>query len=371
MVYDPFSDDPAQVRQHVNRRSSALFTRLRESNARAAAKAAAASSGAAAVANGGSSTAGAPPPPPTPAPRPVVVAPPTPASATPPAPVSRLGSVTTLFGTAVTVDDRVRAVAEFIAKNVDRPGVEIEGKLGVLIEKHENRRAVALVPVACETPLLPIANQDVRFQSCVPEEVFSALNAALNRRVTRGARRGVTSTDPSKPTVTYTHTKGMDVSYASRVRQTLAVTGDGGAPKVIRTERKVRFGDLNVLCPGWPVDFRFSASLEEPAAEPPPGSTVRNRREKDRLSYKSGCLSVDITTVHMTEGSSPDGPETMTQEVEVEVDGEAVDLHEEVKAYRKADGRVGRGGERLLEIAAELVATLRALAAVAADAMAT
>lgn len=368
MVYDPFSNDPADVRQHLNRRSRALFIRLRESSARASAKAAAASSGAAALQNGGPATAVAQAAVPPPVAQ--VTAPPP----APPAPVSRLGTVTTLFGTSVTVDDRVRAVAEFISKNVNSPGVEIEGKLGVLIEKHENRRAVALVPVACETPLLPIANQDVRFQSCVPEAVFAALNTALNGRVTRGSRRSsgtAAATDPSTPTVTYARVKGMDVSYASRVRQTLAPPPGGGPPVVVRTERKVRIGDLNVLCPGWPVDFRFSASLEEPVAEPPPASTIRSRREKDRLSYKAGCLSVDITTVLMTEGSSPNGPETMSQEVEVEVDGAVVDLYAEVQAYREAGGRVGEGGERLLEIAAELVATLRALAAVAAEAMAT
>lgn len=370
MVYDPFSNDPADVRQHLNRRSRALFIRLRESSARASAKTAAASSGAAALPNGGSATAVAQATAP-PLVAQVTAPPPAPALA---APVSRLGTATTLFGTTVTVDDRVRAVAEFISKNVNSPGVEIEGKLGVLIEKHENRRAVALVPVACETPLLPIANHDVRFQSCVPEAVFAALNTALNGRVTRASRRSsntAAAADPSTPTVTYARVKGMDVSYASRVRQTLAPSPGGGPPVVVRTERKVRIGDLNVLCPGWPVDFRFSASLEEPVAEPPSPSTIRSRREKDRLSYKAGCLSVDITTVLMTEGSSPNGPETMSQEVEVEIDGTVVDLYAEVQAYREARGRVGEGGERLLEIAAELVATLRALAAVAAEAMAT
>lgn len=331
MVYDPFSNDPADVRRHLNRRSRALFIRLRESSARASAKTAAASSGAAALPNGGSATAVAQATAP-PLVAQVTAPPPAPAL---PAPVSRLDTATTLFGTTVTVDDRVRAVAEFISKNVNSPGVEIEGKLGVLIEKHENRRAVALVPVACETPLLPIANQDVRFQSCVPEAVFAALNTALNGRVTRASRRSsgtAAAADPSTPTVTYARVKGMDVSYASRVRQTLAPSPGGGPPVVVRTERKVRIGDLNVLCPGWPVDFRFSASLEEPVAEPPPPTTIKSRREKDRLSYKAGCLSVDITTVLMTEGSSPNGPETMSQEVEVEIDGTVVDLYAEVQA---------------------------------------
>lgn len=252
---------------------------------------------------------------------------------------------TTILGIPPLVDDRVRFVVNFILDHVNSPNVEIEAKLGLLIEREHNVRAVSLVPVMCETPIAPASNKDTRFESNITREIFVALNAKLNKRVEETA-------GPEKKAhekVVYTRTKEVDVYYPGRVRET-CVQNQAGEYETIRVQRKKRLGDLNVLCPTRSIDIRYSASSEEDASLPE-GCESQMRRVKDRISYKYGAIRVDMTCVSMHER----GDETMTYEVEVEVDASA-ELFEQVEKYRRGDD-----SSRLFDIATSLVNTVRIL----------
>lgn len=254
----------------------------------------------------------------------------------------------TIMGVAPLVDDRVRYVVNFILEHVTSPHVEIEAKLGTLIEKEQNLRAVELVPVLCETPIIPESNKDTRFQSNVGGEVFTSLNARLNKRVEE-------TTNQETGQIRYLRTKEMDVFWPGKIRETRERRrGPDGTEEyhTVRTQQKTRLGDLNVLCPGRIADIRYSASEEKDCAVPENASPVM-QRIKDRISYKYEYLSVDMTRVEM-QGANSEGS-TTTLEVEVEIDTQT-DLYGEVIKFRQGDET-----SKLFDIAASMVNTVRLL----------
>lgn len=252
----------------------------------------------------------------------------------------------TIMGVAPLVDDRVRYVVNFILEHVNAPYVEVEAKLGTLIEKVQNVRAVDLVPVLCETPIRSESNKDTRFESDVGGEIFSKLNSRLNRRVEETAVQGQGS-------IRYLRTREMDVFWPGKIRETreLRKAADGtDMYETVRVQSKTRLGDLNVLCPGRTVDIRYSASAERDSTVPQNASPVL-QRTKDRISYKFDYLSVDITCVEANTRANV----TTTFEVEVEIDSSA-DLYNEVQKFRRNDET-----SKLFEIAASMVNTARLL----------
>lgn len=254
----------------------------------------------------------------------------------------------TIMGVAPLVDDRVRYVVNFILEHVNAPNVEIEAKLGTLIEKSHEVRAIELVPVLCETPIRHESNKDTRFQSDVGGEVFTRLNDRLNKRVEATA-------DLHTGRIHYLRTREMDVYWPGRVRETkVRRTAPDGSEQyeTVRVQSKKRLGDLNVLCPNKIADIRYSASREEDCSIPS-NSAPQMRRIKDRISYKYEYLSIDITCVEMQEKASTE-PST-TFEVEVEIDS-ATDLYGEVLKYRHQDET-----SKLFDIAGSLVNTVRLL----------
>lgn len=274
-----------------------------------------------------------------------------------------------IMGNPPLVDDRVRHLVQFILQHVKEGNIEIEAKLGSLIEKDQSVRVIHLVPVICETPIRPESNSDVRFESDVGEELFGKINERLNGRVEETSNRPKQNKliNPNLPphinggTVSYVRTQEADVYYPSRIRQTRrpsaanAVSNPQQRPiydQVVRTQRKTRLGDLNVLCPGSICDIRYSASREEDC-KVPPTANPEMQRDKYRLSYKYEYVSVDITTVEMvTRG----GKLKTTHEVEVEVDPAAVNLFKEVTKYLQGDE-----SSKLFDVATSLVQTVRVL----------
>lgn len=252
----------------------------------------------------------------------------------------------TVLGGPPLVDDRVRHLVNFILHHVNAPNVEVEAKLGVLIEKNENVRAVELVPVMCETPIIKASNGDVRFESDVGEDLFYRLNEELNKRVEA-------TSNQTQGAVRYFRTKEVDYYYPGRIRETCAVRRlpDGTeASERIRVQRKTRLGDMNVLSPGRLCDIRYSASVEEDCDMPEGNPEMK--RVKDRISYKYECLSIDITCVDR-QGSRDSAK---THEVEVEIDASATNLYEEVMKYKNQDET-----SKLFDIASSLVSTVRIL----------
>lgn len=254
---------------------------------------------------------------------------------------------TTIMGDAPLVDDRIRHLVQFILKHVDGPNVEIEAKLGILLEKENSSRVTDLVPVMCETPIRESSNADVRFVSNVGEGLFQSVNQRLNVRVEETAKQ-------SDGAVKYVRTRETDVYYPGRVRQTKVQTHRSQTRdeyKVVRTQRKTRLGDLNILCPNTNCDVRYSASKEEDC-NAPTNSRSEMSREKDRVSYKYEYVSVDITNV---EAVTKSGMLERTHEVEVEIDSSS-NLYDEVKKYHEGDQ-----SSKLFDIATCFVNTVRLL----------
>lgn len=255
---------------------------------------------------------------------------------------------TTIMGVPPLVDDRVRYVVNFILEHVNSPNVEVEAKLGTLIEKSQDVRAIELVPVLCETPIRSESNKDTRFQSDVGGEVFTRLNTRLNQRVESTAKQ-------EQGRIQYLRTREMDVFWPGRVRETRVRRNapDGTEQyETIRVQSKKRLGDLNVLCPNKIADIRYSASAEQDC-NIPPNSTPQMHRIKDRISYKYEYLSIDITCVEMQDNASREP--LITFEVEVEIDP-TTDLFGEVLKYRHGDET-----SKLFDIAGSLVNTVRLL----------
>lgn len=248
----------------------------------------------------------------------------------------------TIMGGPPLADDRVRQLVHFILLHVRSPNIEIEAKLGTLMERAQGVRVTELVPVLCETPIKEESNSDVRFISDVGEDVFYRLNQKLNSRVEETAQQ-------QQGTVKYVRTRELDVYYPGRIRQTKSRSNDHSPFKVVRTQKKERLGDLNVLCPGRICDLRYSASSELDCSVPT--ASPEMERDKDRISYKFEFLSVDITTVQMVR----QGGVERTFEVEVEIDS-ATNLFAEVEKYRRGDET-----SKLFDIAGSLVNTVRLL----------
>lgn len=256
----------------------------------------------------------------------------------------------TIMGVAPLVDDRIRYVVEFMLSHVNSSNVEVEAKLGVLIERAQDVRAVDLVPVLCETPIRSESNKDTRFQSDVGGNMFHFLNTRLNRRFEE-------TTKQEHGRIQYRRTREMDIMWPGKIRETkeLQVANDGTETyETIRVQSKRRLGDLNVLCPGKIADVRYSASAEEDCTVPP-NALPELKRLKDRISYNYEHLSVDITHVNTTRPSNPEQPPQTTYEVEVEI-APSAGLYGEVIKYRNRDETC-----KIFEIATSMVNTVRLL----------
>lgn len=252
----------------------------------------------------------------------------------------------TIMGVPPLVDDRVRYVVNFILHHVTSPNVEVEAKVGTLIEKSQECRAVNVMPVLCETPIRPESNQDTKFFSDVGEDVFKRLNAVLNDRVDATAGQEVGC-------VQYLRTREKDVYWPGRIRESMEKREDQDGREVyetVRIQSKKRLGDLNVLCPGSNLDIRYSASSEDDC-QLPRNSAPEMQRIKDRISYKFDYLSVDITSVVMEHAITQEVVNSF--EVEVEIDA-ASDLYGEVCKYRHGDET-----SKIFDIAGSLVNTVR------------
>jgi polynucleotide 5'-triphosphatase len=258
----------------------------------------------------------------------------------------------TIMGGPPLVDDRVRNLVNFILHHVTAPGVEVEAKLGLLIQKYQNVRACGLLPVICETPVRPDVASEIRFESSVHHTVFAHLNTELNRRVEATA---------SYPDVTsrvvYLRTREVDLFWPNKVRETRRILVDPHTGmetlERVRVQRKNRLGDLNFLCPASALDVRYSASLEENVPPPPPGEAdPPKRRVKDRISYKFDSLSIDITAVEMTDPGA-NLFSHCSHEIEIEIESSA-NLFGEVEKYRAGDP-----SSNIFRIATSLVNTVR------------
>ncbi|KAJ2456223.1 mRNA-capping enzyme subunit beta [Coemansia sp. RSA 2336] len=225
-----------------------------------------------------------------------------------------------IFGTR-PAEDIVRVVADFLYTHMkDRKNIEIEGKLGQIIDKRSGQRLS--LPVISETVLSD--DKHLRFESNMTIQQHAMFNKLLNQRVDetrRGEFRG--------SRIEYRHTREVDHFY--RINNTrIRVTRDKETQKVLGVITKNKVADLNIYSPRTKLDIRITINEEQPLEMPDTEARPILERHKDRLSYKQDIWSFDLTQVVSPEhevgpvnpyatGPPKTAPAVTTHELEVEV----------------------------------------------------
>ncbi|KAI8820124.1 CYTH-like domain-containing protein [Fimicolochytrium jonesii] len=224
-------------------------------------------------------------------------------------------------------DDTVLQVCDFLWRNLiagrqDGAIIEIEGKLGLIIDKATNRRIQ--LPVRSETVISNESGQYV-FDSDMTLSQHGNFNKLLNFYVEQGQGRRVQ----------YAHTKIMDEVYESRGNK-VRVSTDQKTKQIIECVTKRRLANLEIHLPNSHLDIRITVSLEIPADPSLLRDQMRDRdpqlrRAKDRLSYTHEAIRVDLTQVVRVDPYGRE--ESRTHEVEVEFLNSAHLLEEKTKRH--------------------------------------
>ncbi|KAL5622076.1 hypothetical protein BROUX41_006021 [Berkeleyomyces rouxiae] len=247
-----------------------------------------------------------------------------------------------------------RAVADWIFLNVIQStegqeavrnggSIEVEAKLGVLIDKDTNERVQPFVATEC----LLQDNPRITFRSAMTEGQHQSFNNFLND-LTRKARAPRGRGPPRIP-IDYQHLREVDkyfpltpalAAYLPPVARTILsnqklppkirITLDqNDQSKVLSKIVKIRVADKSLYFPCGPLDCRISINLEvnwdgpmdelETAISNASGNNMQ--RSKDRLSYSQGPYQIDLTQVTSTLGTRQ--PEK-DHELEIELSSEAI-----------------------------------------------
>ncbi|ELR23970.1 mRNA capping enzyme, beta chain, putative [Acanthamoeba castellanii str. Neff] len=196
------------------------------------------------------------------------------------------------------IEGVLRKVSDFLFIHAKTPDIEIEAKLGFLLDKDTRERLY--LPISCETEVI---SSNLTFQSSVPAELFKLFNDKLNERF-----RAATQPDYRGKKVTYAHFREVDMFYPGQVRVTLDEAGNEK-----RIIRKKRISDINFHSPQSVIDFRISASTEEHVERP--HTRPSHERQKERISYRFELFSFDLTKVEKLDRQGT----STTYEMEVEL----------------------------------------------------
>ncbi|KAJ1951434.1 mRNA-capping enzyme subunit beta [Linderina macrospora] len=226
-----------------------------------------------------------------------------------------------IFGVRPT-EDILRAVSDFIFTNIGgRTNIEIEGKLGLLVDKKTGTRLN--LPVMTETIIKD--DKNIRFESDMKLQQHAHFNKLLNQRVDETRRPEFRGTR-----VAYKHTKEVDHFYrvdGTRVR----VTTNKETGQIMGVITKNRIASIDIYSPRTKLDIRISINEEQPLSRPnTEDMKVQAERHKDRLSYTQDIWSFDLTQVTTPEhekgpvnpyavGPPKTTPTTVTHELEVEI----------------------------------------------------
>ncbi|KAG8909994.1 mRNA-capping enzyme subunit beta, partial [Tulasnella sp. 408] len=180
---------------------------------------------------------------------------------------------------AEPLDEFVLEIADWVHRVAQgRANVEVEAKVGTLIDTRSNERLSLPVlnetsgspNVSLSTPLAKCFAQiysplvlspdypEIRFASDMTEQQHSVYNHSLNSLVQRTG-------DQNYPNarIRYEHTRLVDTFYnlpGGKVR----VTRDEKTGQIKECVQKVRIADLNVYSPKRRMDWRVSVSVETP-----------------------------------------------------------------------------------------------------------
>jgi len=197
---------------------------------------------------------------------------------------------------AEPIDEFIREIGDFIIRATKgRTNVEVEAKIGVLIDTRTNQRlnlpAVSEIILAENYP-------DLRFEANMSQEQHAHFNRLLNERV----KITNTSTYPYAK-IGCSHSKVVDSFHSSGTSgNKLRLTVDERTGNVKASVIKERIANINVYCPRRKVDWRVSVNTETPVP-PPVGPPIYSRR-KDRMTYTHQAFQIDLTQVNATSESA-------------------------------------------------------------------
>ncbi|KAL0236391.1 hypothetical protein GEMRC1_002973 [Eukaryota sp. GEM-RC1] len=214
-----------------------------------------------------------------------------------------------IFGEAPLFDIE-REVAEFIYRHCDKPYVEIEAKLGVLISKKTHQRFAKDIPTINSEAVVfsdPSFVHPYHFLTAIPTEVFERINISLNERHKQSQVPGYGG---SPIHVRQFIERDWIFGKGEKVR---ASVDSGG--NIIKCIKKVRVEDLNFVSKHHGLDWRLSASLEEPCAHPNLDN-IREERRKHRISYFFELWRFDLTRVEIFKNEEL---QDTTYQVELEI----------------------------------------------------
>ncbi|KAF0517314.1 mRNA capping enzyme [Gigaspora margarita] len=239
-----------------------------------------------------------------------------------------------IFGFQPT-SDITRAVGDFLYNHIGKENVEIEAKLGILVDKNQHTRVN--LPVVSETVINPREDGWFIFQSDMTTAQHRNFNNLLNERV-------IQTKPPYKGNpVEYKHLYETDRFYSGTGVGKVRVTIDQKTNKVIDggIVKKTNVAHLNIYSPNTHLDYRISVNIEKPM-EMPNGQVVYERN-KDRLSYIHQLFKIDLTQVRgpekqkLSNGTQP--PADLTHELEVEFLNPQVLLEEKLKFEKQQSHR--------------------------------
>ncbi|KAG1454407.1 hypothetical protein G6F56_007328 [Rhizopus delemar] len=144
----------------------------------------------------------------------------------------------------------------------------------------------------------------------MPLEQHRHFNKLLNEMVNKTQAK-----DYKGERIQYKHTNEIDRFYSipdtyTKWRVTTDSTGKIVPNGIVEKER---IADLNIHSPNQPLDFRISVNVEHP--RPVPKGDYSYERAKDRISYKHGGISFDLTQVKTITTNDPD----LRHELELEI----------------------------------------------------
>lgn len=170
-----------------------------------------------------------------------------------------------------------RSIDACVSKNIENSQIEIEGRLGKILQKKNNER----VKDYTLSESIFAFNSNYYFDPNMSMAQHSAFNQILNHATT------------SNTNIKYQHLKTMDSFYGGlRVTKDLETSQE-------TCIKKIKVSEMHIRSPNCEFDIRISVNLEVSQQVP---QDLRQReprsiRQKDRLSYHYQVLSVDLTQV--------------------------------------------------------------------------
>ncbi|KAF9276504.1 mRNA-capping enzyme subunit beta [Mortierella alpina] len=269
------------------------------------------------------------------------------------------------FGTDV-LDDVVRTIGDFLYEHCNNAHVEIEAKLGVLLDKGTGRRIQ--MPVMNEVVLSSQGRSSnwYRFSSDMTLEQHAHFNAILNNRLVQLQR-----IEPKERHERYEHTYEIDQFFSTAQGKT-RVTKDQKTNQVIPNGivKKDRIADIDVFSPRNPFDFRVSVNVEVPV--PLPQGVPQFERRKDRVSYRHNNFKIDLTQVKTANAPNANQHAHNYSQMRPQANNSALDVTHELEVefvdpgelVREREIRMSSGGkqaDRFMEIVGHFINNVRGL----------